>query len=1185
MLEKINQIFGDIKDAIVQQGVEVGDCDSPDTYADRILQIDVCNNAEDCEEGGEGGGGSSSSKGYVYFFFPAFRASEKQPDTPSGSIRSLFTVTSGNYVQTLNYPSGWASATVAIANEVAKYDMTANPTLNPMWMSYCIVAIRNDSPSYYMDWTTPLCLGYPYANPTSDEWVGNGGNGGNGGSDNNYYNGSRTFLIYAELGSTGYTLSTPVGGTWDTETNQLVGDVTSNSSNGQVRWSVNNNHTPGMYTYISIGTFGYDGNIIGTWSDPFCINASNGKDGRNGVDGVNVQFIYKRCADLTDFNSLPTPTSNRYTDEIPTGWTAVPTGIDCTAYKVEACSTRKLESNGSWSVWSKPVIWAMCGGDGSGDGSGSGDGGGSGGGSGSGIVTNVEPWFKLSNYRTGIVAPVLSVIDPTTEGWSKTQSTPNANYPYLWCFFQTNYTSTSYTRSAAYIIRTYDQEIGDAFRDMNTVLNNVKSELEANVNSYQDDLLKISNSLNDLRSEIQNEILKTNLEKTNVRIENIEETGVSDISGPALWGKMTSYKSDANATNAQRSFADFLLNAEDASLTLDTGSAFFDKKVTAGLTLNGLDGRIEEKATKTYVDGLVAGATFSVTPELIQAIVSKGQAAWLIESTGELKDYSYGYADFIANYEGQNETILTDYENYMSHKGSYTSTGHPEGPFKLVTIVNEFSEIKQTSNEISSSVTAYLYVWEHNNTGEIVGYEDLRDNWTNRESRYSSLDYEPYCASVLHYTKKETSEVLSKITQTNSEIKSEVGNINKVWRKTIEYDDNTEGYEYEQYACPSNKTPDTYESEMTNARWELYKWAPKLSVIDQTADAITLAMSNSAVYWALTNDEENKNTWKPYNEWYEQWLEAKVENADDVHYTAWFSTYEKYVAHTQPNYKLIKVNEKASQIKQTVDGIEADVSDINGNISTIQQTVNNISLIVGGDTKLWYCTNEFTYDNQRYYPGFYVYDTWRSYYEATTSSPTDAGYESWVLANVATHGDLQLKQNERKIGAIQIGNDDILMGIGYGNGQYLSAIHLTPDEDNPNLGRIVLDAANTEVKGTLSAAIIDAQEARIREIAANSVLANRLESIDEDFTKRILIEDGKAEFYLWDDAMNNTDGGWRKRIEIGVEGSNNNDLVLKFFDENGTELYNLGPAGLTDILGGIVKDSDGIIIDSDGNWF
>lgn len=46
----------------------------------------------------------------------------------------------------------------------------------------------------------------------------------------------------------------------------------------------------------------------------------------------------------------------------------------------------------------------------------------------------------------------------------------------------------------------------------------------------------------------------------------------------------------------------------------------------------------------------------------------------------------------------------------MSHKGDYINTGHPEGPFKLATIVDEFSNIKQTSDEISSSVTKYTYV-------------------------------------------------------------------------------------------------------------------------------------------------------------------------------------------------------------------------------------------------------------------------------------------------------------------------------------------------------------------------------------------------------------------------------------------------------------------------------------------
>ena len=79
-----------------------------------------------------------------------------------------------------------------------------------------------------------------------------------------------------------------------------------------------------MYTYLSMGTFSSTGDIIGTWSDPFCINsARNGKDGkngRNGVDGNSVEFIYKLCADLTEFGNLETPYSDPdVTDYVPEG--------------------------------------------------------------------------------------------------------------------------------------------------------------------------------------------------------------------------------------------------------------------------------------------------------------------------------------------------------------------------------------------------------------------------------------------------------------------------------------------------------------------------------------------------------------------------------------------------------------------------------------------------------------------------------------------------------------------------------------------------------------------------------------------------------------------------------------------------------------------------------------------------
>lgn len=68
------------------------------------------------------------------------------------------------------------------------------------------------------------------------------------------------------------------------------------------------------------------------------------------------------------FRALTAPESDHYTNkQIPSGWTANPSGIDCDSYKVEAECSRTLESNGLWSDWSAPAIHSICG-DGAGDG-------------------------------------------------------------------------------------------------------------------------------------------------------------------------------------------------------------------------------------------------------------------------------------------------------------------------------------------------------------------------------------------------------------------------------------------------------------------------------------------------------------------------------------------------------------------------------------------------------------------------------------------------------------------------------------------------------------------------------------------------------------------------------------------------------------------------------------------------
>lgn len=140
----------------------------------------------------------------------------------------------------------------------------------------------------------------------------------------------------------------PVGGSWDSETNEVVYPE---------GWQGNDQKlTPPIW--MSDRTFTSNPDIVEDWSTPIKIS---GADGKPGADGKADEFIYKRTATAGDLDRPDTPTSEQIDDYVPTdlGWTDTPRGVT-TTYQGEWVSTRS-KKDGKWGPFSQPALWSKWG--------------------------------------------------------------------------------------------------------------------------------------------------------------------------------------------------------------------------------------------------------------------------------------------------------------------------------------------------------------------------------------------------------------------------------------------------------------------------------------------------------------------------------------------------------------------------------------------------------------------------------------------------------------------------------------------------------------------------------------------------------------------------------------------------------------------------------------------------------
>lgn len=160
--------------------------------------------------------------------------------------------------------------------------------------------------------------------------------------------GNITKLVVAYKSTNSITVpDTPVGGSWDVDTDEIVYPE---------GWSANDINVNG-YVWMSNATFSNNGNIIIPWCPPIRLT---GVDGQNGTDGSNIEFVYK----LTITNLVkpdPDHPTGTQQEAIKQGWTDHPSGVS-EEYQCEWVSSRTKDlDTGMWSEWAPCTIWSKWG--------------------------------------------------------------------------------------------------------------------------------------------------------------------------------------------------------------------------------------------------------------------------------------------------------------------------------------------------------------------------------------------------------------------------------------------------------------------------------------------------------------------------------------------------------------------------------------------------------------------------------------------------------------------------------------------------------------------------------------------------------------------------------------------------------------------------------------------------------
>lgn len=775
-------------------------------------------------------------------------------------------------------------------------------------------------------------------------------------------------------------------------------------------------------------------------------------------------------------------------------------------------------------------------------------------------ITSVQHWFKLCADES-VQATPMNVADPSSSAggsWSLTAGSPTVQYPYLRCFMQVNYDQPlangyTYTRSSAFTARYFNSDSSADYQELVDALSSLRQELLADLAGYDATIAALNEALEGLRSTLSGSIANQLNELRN-RLNQINGTDVELIMDNGLWAVLTSWQ---NETGDKKAFADIIANAEQAKITLQNGSTFFDHSVGGSFTLDGILGMISAKVTRQDVNAMIASAQFSVDPSSLNSVISKSQACW--KKNGILYPYDLYLTDYMT---ANPSATLADYETYMTAQsgGPSGDSTRPAGPFELVVVVEQFSAIKQTVDEISASVDTTKYMWKKGN--QYASYNAFETDWENRSSAYSAYTYEQYVTNVLGYTKVEVGAALSNITQSSDEIRAIIGDMGYFWRKSA----SGGGYDYQRYAVPSNQTRDQYVAAMQTAGWELVTFASRMSVIDQFPDSITALVKNSTLCWI-----DSSATGAAYCRDYDYWQTAYQNSGSEL-------SYEEWVAANHSSYALTVVTDSFSRIKQTADQITSAVADIDGHetrLSAVEQTAEEISLSVSKVHSCW--KDNATGELYEYNEFADAYET----YKASATNPLE--YEDWVVNTQ----NCTLSDSFDEVSGIKLQGDKIWAGVGDGDDLKASIEIIANSEVDEETGsKIILDADNVIINGGLQAGVvkagtIEAKAVTTEKLDTGAVTASKIDAgavtaekiatgvLEAAFAtifnqltvgtySKVVLENGFIRIYDDHDPQ-------RMVIEIG-QGSANSTPVLKFYgvraDGTWGLLYDLGPGGI-----------------------